>query len=157
MKTIIRDSVFETNSSSCHSLVLINNIPPHAPIGETFTVDLDFYGDYRPYPIVGIHEKLCYLFSMFAPCYSYTIQELNDMVGLMIGRKIGYTEFEIGALVEYLVIYHHVKKIVFNANTADYQVYRNSFCSVREFLVEYNLKGLKEFLENDSLAIEISS
>lgn len=76
---ITRNSVFETNSSSCHSLILnrLMDGNTNSLNGEKLTVDLQEYG-WETVTYSSVQDKLNYVFSSLIYSYDDTLGELIE-------------------------------------------------------------------------------
>lgn len=146
MKIVVRKGVFETNSSSCHSVVIVpdskrskiaftdwfvNGVENYINENGELEINLKDYG-WKGAPVIGEYEKLCYLFTMF----------MNN-------------EKEKGKLERYLRKHYDFNVLVFNGEDC-YVDHQSVYDNVGDFL-EANDCGRKlgDFLRDDSRVILI--
>ncbi|MGL4210001.1 MAG: hypothetical protein ACRCRT_00500 [Cetobacterium somerae] len=148
MKTQIRRSVFESNSSSSHSLTWqgkpldFNTQQVETDEDNNVVITLDEYGwEYGIHK--GVNSKLSYLASM--------LYYVNDTV------TSDLTEVEVGGLLEFRPLYDWAKEKGFNglAIKGDgYVDHQSCYGTVEEFLSMYNLTSIDAFLTNNMITIE---
>lgn len=75
---VLRQSIFETNSSSTHSLVMKNsNIESdYLPFGDTLKIE--FFDEERP--LTTLKEKVSYLVSHIVSWYKYDAEDYEELI-----------------------------------------------------------------------------
>lgn len=75
---VLRQSMFETNSSSTHSLVMKNsNIESdYLPFGDTLKIE--FFDEERP--LTTLKEKVSYLVSHIVSWYKYDAEDYEELI-----------------------------------------------------------------------------
>ena len=148
----IRNSVFETNSSSIHSLSILNLKGIERPKGQILIVIPQEYG--RRYDkLTTPEEKISYLFSLIASYsgfYWYSEEE-----------GIEFTDEEFFSLPDVQRIFEavskHDSKIIFKRGADGFgHVDHQSVISMEE-LLDYNEIDLEDFIFNDKYQIIIDS
>lgn len=75
---VLRQSIFETNSSSTHSLIMKNsNIESdYLPFGDTLKIE--FFDEERP--LTTLKEKVSYLVSHIVSWYKYDAEDYEELI-----------------------------------------------------------------------------
>lgn len=74
-----RDSVFETNSSSTHSLICTRKMDDYEYLPESDKVIVDFIDTNDEYRLMTLREKVSYLVSHIVNHYKYDVEDYDDL------------------------------------------------------------------------------
>ena len=161
MKKIIRYNIFESNSSSCHTISVgkRRSINDYYHPDEVIMIELDEYG-WAGDPLYGFYSKLAYAMSMILhteyPGYSsydddFTVDQ--EKLEELNGYKI---------LLEAIKKHGDCEKIVIKKRNAfypygyiDHQSYED-YSSLADFLADWNVDA-ERYLFDDTVVVYIDN
>lgn len=77
----VRGEIFETNSSSTHSLVFTNNLSYDSFLPKSSMIMIDFVNTDDEYGFYSLRDKVSYLVAHIIRNYKYDVPTYEDLIG----------------------------------------------------------------------------
>lgn len=151
--SLVREGVFETNSSSTHSLVYIDRHDREDYVPKNSTIKVRFIDTDDEFSLSSLEDKVSYLVSHIVRNYKYNAATYEDLVDDV------QNDYSFRRLDSY-ILEHFGKKIVFPTKydgdieeivNINHQLITNDFDSLLEDIVDSDRDYLGEILSPDQV------